>query len=270
MDNKFCVSGRHSIIDANFNSYEVPTQHPNRNMDMHDFIYILNGTWIIGQGNEHYTVQKDDVLILSAGLDHYGVEECSPGTKTMYIHASFESGEESDVPASKSSQRRIDEIIISNYVNALNHPNIKSCFEKIILAKIEGEEVKASAYFDILLYELSELSLKNKKDSLASNIRELIVSSVGQMLKNYEIADRLNVSVKTAENVFKNAYGMTIHQYLLKTKVEQAQTYLVNFPEMKLCEVARNLGFYDEYHLSRQFKNICHITPGEYRKGVTI
>lgn len=39
-----------------------------------------------------------------------------------------------------------------------------------------------------------------------------------------------------------------------------------NFFEMSMKEIAYNLGFYDEYHFSRQFKKIMRISPTEYKK----
>ena len=88
--------------------------------------------------------------------------------------------------------------------------------------------------------------------------------------KNYtnkEIAGTLGISVKTAENSFKEKYNITIHQYLLKRKIEEAKFYLANFPEMKVGEIALNLGFYDEFHLSRQFKKSAGVSPTDYRKS---
>ena len=78
----------------------------------------------------------------------------------------------------------------------------------------------------------------------------------------------LGVSVKTAENKFKAQFGVTIHRYILSFKVEQAISYLKNFPEMQIKEIAYNLGFYDEYHFSKQFKNLTGLSPTEYRKKV--
>ncbi|MBQ1954958.1 MAG: AraC family transcriptional regulator, partial [Clostridia bacterium] len=42
-------------------------------------------------------------------------------------------------------------------------------------------------------------------------------------------------------------------------------SYFRNFPEMSIKEVAGNLGFYDEYHFSKQFKKITGLSPLKYR-----
>lgn len=84
--------------------------------------------------------------------------------------------------------------------------------------------------------------------------------------KNYEIAGALNVSVKTAENSFKKAYGTTIHQYILSKKIAKAKFQILNFPDIKLYEIAENLGFYNEFHLSKVFKKIVGVSPAQYKR----
>lgn len=259
MQNYFDISKKHTITVANRNNYVHPSGHPNRRMAEHDFIYMLEGEWIIGQEKEIFHIKKGDVLILGAHQTHYGIEPNSPGTKTMYVHALYHKGDERDESAND------EKIILQSHIHAANNPNVKSCFEKIIYAKSCRNKKMASVYFDVLLCELENCMNSTTQVSLAENIRHMIVSS-SSILKNSEIAKAFNVNVKTAENIFKNTFHTTMHQYVLDTKIEHVKFYLINFPDMKLNEIAVNLGFYDEFHLSRHFKKTVGVSPGEYRK----
>lgn len=261
MQYMFSTEARHWIAEANYSYYTIPTMHPSRNMEVHDFIYMLDGEWTIGQEGETFTMRNDDVLLLQANTDHYGVMPCQAGTRTMFLHVSREAGD-----SVYSGTEELRQTLLRSHTNAADNPNIRSFFEKIIFAKSEGNDAKATTYFEALLYELSELSAKEQGENLASGIRSRIMASSDTIPKNSDLAAHFHVSVKTAENAFKSAYRMTIHQFVLKVKIRQAQSYLTNFPEMKLSEVARNLGFYDEYHLSRQFKRSFGLSPSEFRK----
>ena len=83
---------------------------------------------------------------------------------------------------------------------------------------------------------------------------------------NKEIAEILNVGVRTAESAFKDCFGITIHQYQLMQKIEHAKFCLEYYPQMKIIDISLSLGFYDEFHFSRQFKKIVGVSPTDYRK----
>ena len=55
---------------------------------------------------------------------------------------------------------------------------------------------------------------------------------------------------------------------ILSFKIEKAIQYIKNFPEMQIKEIALNLGFYDEYHFSKQFKKLVGISPSAYKKSI--
>ena len=254
----FDISKKHKITLANAMNYAVPIRHPTRKMAEHDLIYMVEGEWKIGQEDEIFTLKKGDVLILPANRFHFGVDLCLPGTKTLFIHALCNEEDEMSFPSD-------NEISLESYINANENPLIKNFFEKIIYAYSSKDEITASSYFDVLLCELKNLQNRTDESSLAEKIRQMIVSS-NYILKNAEIAKSLSVSVKTAENAFKNAFGISIHKYITETKIQQAKFQLLNYPDMKLYEISENLGFYDEFHLSRVFKKQTGFSPTEYKK----
>ena len=64
----------HSITKADILFYKAPFLHPSRKMNEHDFIYLLQGEWKLGQNDETYHLQKNNLLILGANEKHFGVE----------------------------------------------------------------------------------------------------------------------------------------------------------------------------------------------------
>lgn len=258
MKNVFTESTRHKISEANINFYAVPFVHPERTMGEHDFIYMLGGEWIIGQDGKSYPLKKDSLLILRANRRHYGVSPCLAGTKTMYFHVSCEKGDhctENDVSEA-----------VDTLIDASVNSNIKKYFYETVNAKLSGNGKKANILFDLLLNELHTVKNRNETYEIGEHIKNIIHKNPERFLSNKQIAEKLNVSVKTAETKFKNLFGITIHQYMLNYKIEQAVSYFKNFPEMPIKEIAYNLGFYDEYHFSKQFKKITGISPSVYKQ----
>lgn len=258
MKNVFNTEIRHKITEANINFYATPFVHPKRKMKEHDFIYMLDGKWIIGQNSEEYSLKKDSLLILSANNSHYGVIPCDEGSKTMYFHLSCEEGD----GFFENGEQGIDTLI-----DASLNSNIKKYFYEIVNAKISGDDIKANLFFDILLHEI-KLIQNNDFGKIGEEIKKIIHRNPEKFFSNKELSEKLNVSVKTAENKFKALFGITIHQYMLNHKIELAISYFKNFPEMPIKEISYNLGFYDEYHFSKQFKKIIGVSPSEYKNRI--
>ena len=66
---------------------------------------------------------------------------------------------------------------------------------------------------------------------------------------------------------FAACTGMTIHQYLLRVRMEQASYLLLN-TDLPLSEIAEEVGIRSYPHFSASFKNTYGCSPTEYRKRV--
>ena len=75
----------------------------------------------------------------------------------------------------------------------------------------------------------------------------------------------LYVSTKTLDKSMFQKVGMSFHAYQKERKLEMAASLLKTEPDMQLREIASMLGFYDEFHLSKSFKQKYGVSPREYR-----
>ena len=262
MKSVFNLEKRHHITEANFNYYANPFVHPKRKMKEHDFVYLINGKWKIGQNNSEYELEEDTLLILNGDNTHYGVLPCEKDTRTMYFHVTMNDGDYIETTEGNTAESSVK---VNTVTSLGKNEYIKEMFREIVNNTLSGNSMKADILFDLLLCEMSAFSESVPKESIGERIKEIIHKNPERFFSNREIADMLNVSVKTAETKFKKLTGMSIHQYMLGYKIDQAKEYFRNFPEMSIKEISFNLGFYDEYHFGKQFKKLTGISPGRYK-----
>lgn len=254
------------IYQANRMACRTPVPHPTRILGRHDLLYILSGSYTVEVCNRTYHASKDHVLILPAGILHEGVKNCDADTQTLWLLMEKEAG---DCCISYSDDHQNDGLIpVSLLIDASDHPNIRKYFEKLLLSHINGDKNRASAFSTLLLCELYDADQnKNSQLLLAESIKKKIDININVSISNADIARSLGKSIKTVESAFKKTYGLTIHNYALREKLKQGRIYLENFPYMSLRDIAESLGFYDEYHFSRQFKRGYGMSPTEYKKN---
>jgi len=257
------LSQPHSVVAANAHYYKTPTEerYIDRTLPHHDLIYLVEGNWSITENEQEYPLQKDDVLLLSAGRHHYTRFPCTPGTRTFCIHVS----------CNPENDSKCDDFIqLPTLIHAYNNPKIKKYFSEITTAfwrKGNYKEKQISALVELLLLELLFLteSAKSQKGDLAEQAIAIITSAPHMHYTGKEVADMLYTSTKTLDKSMLHKTGLSFHAYQKERKLEMAASLLMTDPDLQLREIANTLGFYDEFHLSKSFKQKYHISPREYR-----
>jgi len=81
-----------------------------------------------------------------------------------------------------------------------------------------------------------------------------------------DIAEAVHLSPFHAARLFKQALGVSPHQYVIQVRVNSARSLLsAGSGEQSLAEVASAVGFADQSHLTRHFKRLLGITPKQLR-----
>lgn len=81
------------------------------------------------------------------------------------------------------------------------------------------------------------------------------------------LADLTGLSLGEFARGFRAATGESPHAYLTRRRIERAQALLLARPTLPLAEVAASLGFADQAHFSRRFRQVTGTTPARFRRG---
>jgi AraC-like DNA-binding protein len=81
-----------------------------------------------------------------------------------------------------------------------------------------------------------------------------------------DLAGRSGYSVSHFTTLFRSKTGYTPVDYFINLKLQRACQYL-DMTDLRVKEIADQLGYTDPYYFSRLFRNHIGISPGQYRKN---
>ncbi len=78
-----------------------------------------------------------------------------------------------------------------------------------------------------------------------------------------QLSDRIALSQRQIERIFKLWLGMPPKYYQRILRVKKAICFLQLYKGVNLVDAAQQFGFSDQAHMTREFRTIAHITPGQ-------
>ncbi len=111
-----------------------------------------------------------------------------------------------------------------------------------------------------------ELVLRARDTDLpaVANARVLIASHHTEKLSLARVAQSVNVSANYFSKQFRAATGMTFVDYVARVRAEKAKNLLQN-PNLRVSEIAFDVGFQSLSQFNRAFKRIAGESPRELR-----
>ena len=107
--------------------------------------------------------------------------------------------------------------------------------------------------------------LYRKPSHYAIKAHDYLHSNFGLDVSFDNMASEIGVSYDYLRHKFKRAYGISMKQYLMKIRIEQAKQYL-EYSYLPLKQIATECGFDNARYFNTSFKKYVSITPGQYRK----
>lgn len=97
-------------------------------------------------------------------------------------------------------------------------------------------------------------------------VDEYVTARLAEPISLQEMASAVALSRYHFARRFRDATGMSPHEYVMTKRIEAAQGMLRR-TRLTLREVASECGFSDQSHLTRVFRQRFGVTPGQFRSA---
>jgi AraC family transcriptional regulator len=96
-------------------------------------------------------------------------------------------------------------------------------------------------------------------------IEVFMIENLGADISVQDVADVVGLSCPHFTRLFRRSYDTSPHQYLMKLRVEKARELISDTKNgLTLAEIAHEVGFCDQSHLTNVFKRHTGKTPGRF------
>lgn len=158
--------------------------------------------------------------------------------------------------------------VLEQLVNAVrdaldDRPDLAGLYVDYLLGAIAARMIQNHSNFaaDATPYTQQErLSAR-----LLERTRRLIEEKLDERLTITELAADTGLGPDQFGRLFKQAAGVTLHQFVIRCRIDRACRLLTETND-PIVQIAFDCGFADQVHLTRAFARIVGTTPAVYRK----
>jgi len=108
------------------------------------------------------------------------------------------------------------------------------------------------------------LQQENSESPVVTRAKEFIQTNQAEELSLTKVAKAVNTSSFYFCKLFKKATGLNFTNYVSRVRIEKAKNLLLN-PNLRISEIAYEIGFQSLTHFNRVFKKIIGQSPTDYR-----
>jgi AraC-like DNA-binding protein len=251
-----------------------------------ELVYMLSGEGIYTINQNRFDYQAESLFLLMPGDVHY--TEVKSTTHFLFIRFNtiYLEGQKTSAPHASLGEwvRKLEYVFLNRnqlqgsvVANASDKPLVKALAEAIMQEHLHGQplhrELSQQLINTLITVVARNISLrladKTRVDPQASpDILTYIHRHIYQaeLLKVETIAAHFHISPHYLGEYFKKHTGLSLLQYIIGYKLSLVEIRL-RHSDMRLNEIAYELGFTDESHLTKTFKKYRGMTPAEYRKN---
>ncbi len=236
--------------------------------------YAVQGACRVWSGNGFVGIREGELLIIPPGLPHAeGWIAADRSYRLLWLALTEDTAEAfTDTYAPRAGWMLSGRVHARGVGSELLRGTLQANNEAFA-SETDGYLLKGVLL--VVLARLREVALKAESGqpagagmrNLAEAVQRHLDLHFGDPLTVAAVAARFRRSPNYLNRIFSECYGIGIHAYLLRRRLEAAHRLLTQH-DLLVKEAAALVGFSDPLHFSRQYKQRFGISPSETRQPV--
>lgn len=232
----------------------------------YSYVYITQGAGVFRvRSSKTIAVKAGDILVIKPGEWHDYAPDFETGWKEYWVM--FNGRQASRLVSHVELPRRAPVIHLGED-KTLHHLFVEMMDVAATTPPL-ADVLHTSLVLQMAAHIQSRLQLQreqgDREESYIQLAKQRMAAEAGQPLDLTRLAHELGVSYSHFRRAFKQSTGLPPHQYLLNLRINLAKQ-LMEEQDLKLNEVARQVGFEDGFYFSRLFKQKTGISPSQWRR----
>lgn len=243
--------------------------------------YLTSGTATIHLPNQDLPVKPGYMYLIPSFLPHR--YSCEAGCDFYYLFVYERNGKQSEVfdiysfPHEVEANHAID-LLFQNYCNFYPELNLPyeseedfyshpSFFDYVTRYKKMDRFAKMQLQgfvWIVASFFMKHADTKQHIDNRITKVMNYVREHIDTVIQLDELSQMANVTKSHLGRLFRQAFGMSPSQYVIRTKVQCAQQLLMT-SNHSVRYIAGEVGYTDVSYFIRVFKQNVGFTPLEYR-----
>jgi AraC-like DNA-binding protein len=133
-------------------------------------------------------------------------------------------------------------------------------------AKMDSVTNLLSIFADHLSMKSNQIAVQkaNAEPPVIARAKQFIIDHLTEDLSLEQVASAVHTSIFYFCKLFRKVTGITFTEFVSRARTERAKNLLLN-PNLRISEIAYEVGFQSLTHFNRTFKNVVGESPTEYR-----
>jgi AraC-like DNA-binding protein len=243
-----------------------------RTMHMHNdlleiiFIKEGNGSHLIGE--RQYKTLKGDILIYNEGVlhDEYG----NPETNMSVFCLGITNVKLPWLPKNHLVSKESSYVLRSGKDASEIESLLEMMYSQISEEKVGAEEICSYLLSALLTHILqipqeNHILTKSEESLLSNSIKAYIDEHYLEEISLNSLSETLHISPYYVAHVFKESTGFSPIQYIIRRRIGEAQSLLINTNE-SVTNIAGIVGYDNTSYFTTLFSKTVGMSPKKYRQ----